>query len=84
MSHTTPDMMPPLPAPAVEPSATQPGQALTEIRPRDPSTSASVPKAVGPGEAWTWADAWAQGAVDGLNRMRIDEAYRREIAARAK
>lgn len=30
------------------------------------------------------AEEWAQGAVEKLNRMRTDEAYRREVAARAK
>ncbi len=84
MNRATPDMTTPSPAPAAGPSAAQPGQLLTETRPRDHATEASAPGTVDSGETWTWLHEWAQGAVDGLNRMRVDEAYRREIAARAK
>ena len=30
------------------------------------------------------AKEWAQGAVEKLNRMRTDEAYRQEVAVKAK
>lgn len=81
MSQNTPDMMS---SPTVEPSAIQPGQMLTETRPNDHAAAASVPGAVDSGEAWTWFDEWSQNVANSLNRMRVDEAYRREIAARAK
>lgn len=84
MGPSTPDRATRSPAPAAEPSAAQRGQLLTETKPRDLSTAASAPGAVGPREAWTWFDEWAQDVADALNRMRVDEAYRREIAARAK
>lgn len=54
--------------------------------PEDTQEAAPAPESTPSGEnsAPEWLREIGQAMVDGLNRMRTDEAYRREIASRTK
>lgn len=61
----------------MESAAQEPDKALDTAR-------AAESKPSGEDTAPDWLREIGQVIVDGLNRMRTDEAYRREIASRTK